>query len=168
MKTDYDTIGQTMIPDLIRSPTNPEHPATTSKNPERPTTSVLLIDGNATDRAFYATGLKRCSPNYLILEATDWQLGLALYRRSQRIDCVVLEFAMTDRSGFPFLVDLLPIPSRPNVAVIVLTTHFYRGLWEFATQNGAYGCFVKQYTSSEYLDKAIQCAVAHVGLMPKE
>src|SRR6266513_2934863 len=107
-----------------------------SKNSERPTTSVLLMDRNATDRAFYATGLKRCSPDYLILEATDWQSGLALYQRSQRIDCVVLELAMTDRSGFPFLVDLRPIPSRPNVAVIVLTTHSSRGLWEFATQNG--------------------------------
>jgi len=43
-------------------------------NLQRPTTSVLLIDSNANDRAFYANGLKRCSPNYLILEATDGQL----------------------------------------------------------------------------------------------
>ena len=137
-------------------------------NLQRATTSVLLIDSNANDRAFYANGLKRCSPNYLILEATDGQLGIDLYRQSRRIDCVVMELVLPDRSGFELLVHLLPTPSRPNVAVIVLTTHSYRGLWEFATQNGAYGCFVKRYTSSEYLDKAIQCAVAHVGVMPKE
>jgi CheY-like chemotaxis protein len=133
-----------------------------------PTTSVLLIDGNATDRAFYAEGLRRCSPDYLIQEATDGQSGLALYRRSQQIDCVVLDLALPDRSGFQLLVNLLPIPSRPNVAVIVLTTLAYRGLWELATKNRAHACLVKRYTSGEYLDKVIQCAVAFVGLTSKE
>jgi CheY-like chemotaxis protein len=133
-----------------------------------PTTSVLLIDGNVTDRAFYADGLKRCSPDYLIQEATDGQSGIALYRRSQRIDCVVLELALPDRSGLPLLVELLPIPSRPNVAVIVLTQRVYRGMWELAKHNGAYACLVKRYTTGEYLDKAIQCAIALVGLGSKE
>ena len=137
-------------------------------NLQRPTTSVLLIDSNANDRAFYANGLKRCSPNYLILEATDGQLGIDLYRRSRRIDCVVMELVLPDRSGFEVLVDFLPTPSRPDVAVIILTTLANRGLWELATKNGAQACFVKRYTSGEYLDKAIQCAVALVGLVSKE
>lgn len=136
-------------------------------NFELSTTSVLLVDSNANDRAFYADGLKRCSPDYLILEATDGRSGLDRYR-SRRIDCVVLELALPDQSGFALLVDLLPIPSRPNVAVIVRTQHVYRGIWEFARQNGAYACFVKRYTSGEYLAKAIHCAVALVGLISKE
>jgi DNA-binding NarL/FixJ family response regulator len=136
-------------------------------NVELPTTSLLLIDSNANDRAFYADGLKRCSPDYLILEATDGRSGLDLCR-SRRIDCVVLELALPDQSGFALLADLLPIPSRPNVAVIVLTTLAYRGMWELARQNGAHACLVKRYTSGEYLDKAIQCAVALVGLISKE
>lgn len=137
-------------------------------NLERSTTSVLLIDSSSDDRAFYAEGLRRCSPDYLIQEATDGQSGLALYRRSQRIDCVVLELVLPDRSGFALLTDLLPIPSRPKVAVIILTTLAYRGLWELAMKNGAQACFVKRYTSGEYLDKSIQYAVARVGLTSKE
>ena len=130
-------------------------------------TSVLFIDGNATDRAFYAEGLRSCSPDYLIFEATDGRSGLDLYR-SRRIDCVVQELALPDRSGFEVLVNLVPRPRRPNVGVIVLTQLGYKGLWELAKQSGAYACFLKEHTSSEDLDKAIQRAVAFVGLMPKE
>ena len=131
-------------------------------------TSVLLIDGNAADRAFYADGLKSCSADYQIIRATEGQSGLDLYRRSRRIDCVVLELALPDGSAFEVLVDLIPIVHRPNVAVIVLTRFGYRGLWELAKQNGAYACFLKQHTSGDVLDKAIQRAVAFVGRMPKE
>ena len=81
---------------------------------------------------------------------------------------MVMELVLPDRSGFELLVDFLPTPSRPDVAVIILTTLANRGLWELATKNAAQACFVKRYTSGEYLDKAIQCAVALVGLVSKE
>jgi CheY-like chemotaxis protein len=137
--------------------------------PENPyTTSVLLIDGNPTERAFYAEGLKRCSPDYLILEASDGQSGLALYRQASRIECVVLEASLPDRSGFALLVDLVPIPSRPNVAVIVLSRLGHRGLWNLAKLTGAYAYLIKQHTSGEDLHKEIQRAVAFVELLPKE
>jgi CheY-like chemotaxis protein len=139
-----------------------------SPNLERPTTSVLLIDGNDTERRFYANGLKNCSPDNLILEAADGQSGLNLYRRSHWIDCVVLELALPDRSGFEVLADLLPIPSSPKVAVIILTKIAHRELLELAKQKGACACFEKQHTSVNDLDKAILRAVALVGLMPKE
>jgi CheY-like chemotaxis protein len=132
------------------------------------TTSVLLIDGNHSERAFYADGLKRCSPDYLIQEATDGPSGLDLYRQTRRIDCVVLELALPRRSGLALLVDLLPIPSRPNVAVIVLTQLGYFGLWDLAKQNGVHACYLKQHTLIADLDRAIQRAVALVGLIPKE
>ena len=67
--------------------------------PERRTTSVLLIDGSASDRTHFADQLKRCFPDYLIVEAPDGQSGLALYR-SQQIDCVVTDLVLSDRSGF--------------------------------------------------------------------
>jgi CheY-like chemotaxis protein len=136
-------------------------------NPDIPTTSVLLIDGNDSDRAYFATQLTDRSPHYKILEATDGEAGLALYR-SRRMDCVVLALELPDQSGYKVLVDLVPIASRPNVAVIVLTNRLQRGLQEIARQNGAYACFVKQFMSGEDLDRAIQRAVAFVGQMPKE
>ena len=137
-------------------------------NPELPTTSVLFIDGNAFDRAYFAEGLKSCSSDYLILEAPDGESGLELYRRSQRIDCVVLELDLPDRSGFEVLVNLVPVASRPNVALIVLTRLTQRGAWELAKQNGAMACFVKRHMGSDALHRAIQNAVAVVGLLPKE
>ena len=45
-------------------------------DPDVPTTSVLLIDGNDTDRANFAAQLKDRSPDYKILEATDGEAGL--------------------------------------------------------------------------------------------
>jgi len=135
--------------------------------PDVPTTSVLLIDGNDTDRIGFANHLKRCSPDYQIFEATDGQTGLNLYR-SRRVDCVVLALDLPDGSGFQVLMKLVPIASRPTVPVIVLTHTAQRGMREIALENGAQAYLVKQFTSGADLDKAIQHAVALVGLLPKE
>lgn len=105
--------------------------------PDLPTTSVLLIDGNQNHRAYWADQLKRCSPDYQIIEASDGPSGLEIYR-SRRIDCVVLELSLSDgQSGFETLVKLVPVASKPQIAVVVLTLMTYRGLWEIAKQNGA-------------------------------
>ena len=136
-------------------------------NRELPPSAVLLIDGNDADRKNFADQLKRRSPNYKILEATDGEAGLTLYR-SQRIDCVVVERELPDQSGFKVLVELVPIASRPNVAVIMLTSSLHRGIRELARENGAYAYFVKRFMSEKDLDQAIQRAVAFVGRLPKE
>ena len=88
--------------------------------PELPTTSILFIDGHDADRTAYADHLKRCSPDYEILEAADGHSGLIRYR-SRKIDCVILEIDLPDTSGFRVLVELVPVARRPTVAVIVLT-----------------------------------------------
>ena len=132
-----------------------------------PTTSVLLIDANDTDRIRFAAYLKNCCPDYTVFEAIDSESGLDLYR-SRQIDCVVLSLDLPDQSGFRVLVDLVPIASRPKIAVIMLTNRLQRGLREIARQNGAYACFVKQFMSGDDLDRAIQRAIAFVGQMPKE
>jgi DNA-binding NarL/FixJ family response regulator len=135
--------------------------------PEPPTTSILFIDGSKKQRTYWAGQLRRCSSDYEILEAPDAKSGLDLYR-SRRIDCVVLELSLPDQSGFKTLVELVPIASRPRIAVIVLTQMKERGISELAKQSGAYACFVKEHTSGEDLDRAIQRAIAFVGQMPKE
>jgi len=133
----------------------------------RSTTSVLLIDGSQRQRAYWVEQLKQRSSNYQIIEASDGQSGLDLFR-SRRIDCVVLELSLPDQSGLQTLVNLVPIVSRPRIAVIVLTLMTNRGVWELAKQNGAHACLAKKFTSGEDLDRAIQRAVAFVGQMPKE
>ena len=137
------------------------------RNADLPRTTVLFIDANDADRTVFVEELKRRSPDYRILEATDGESGLALYW-SQRVDCVVLAVELPDCSGFRILVDLVPIARRPRIAVLMLTSNAQRGLHKIAMQNGAYACFIKAFTSGEDLDRAIQRAMAFVGQMPKE
>lgn len=124
-------------------------------------TSVLFVDENVADRKFFADGLKQCSHDYRIFEATDGESGLAVYQ-SERIDCVILELDFPDRSGFEFLVRLVPIIRRPTVAVVILTHLTHHGLWDLAKRNGAYAYLVKEDTSGEELDHVIQSAIATV------
>jgi len=77
-------------------------------NLELPTTSVLLIDGSANDRMFYADRLWRCSSDYVVLEDADGPSGRDIYQ-SRRIDCVVLELELPNQSGFEILINLVPI-----------------------------------------------------------
>jgi len=137
------------------------------QEPDIPATSVLFIDERKNQRAYWVDQLKRCSADYEILEASDGQSGLALYR-SRQIDCVGLELSLPSQSGFEVLMTLVPIARRPHIAVVVLTHMTHRGVWELARQNGAYTCLAKNFTSGEDLDRAIQRAVAFVEQMPKE
>ena len=127
-----------------------------------PTTSLLLIDGSKNHRTYWADQLKRCSPDFQIIEASDGQSGLALFR-SQRIDCVVMDLALPDRPGFEVLADLVPIPAKPTVPVLVLTLLEHRTVWELAKQYGAYACFHKKHTRGEDLEKAIQRGMGFVA-----
>jgi DNA-binding NarL/FixJ family response regulator len=81
---------------------------------------------------------------------------------------VVLEISLPDQEGFKTLVELVPVASRPKVAVIVLTLMTHPGVWTLAKESGAYTCLAKDFTSKEQLDQAIQHAVAFVGSLPKE
>jgi len=130
-------------------------------NVELPRTSILLVDGSKNHREHWADQLKCCSPAYEILEAADGQSALDIYR-SRPVDCVVLELSLPDQSGFETLVELVPVASRPQVPVIVLTLITHRGVWDLAKQQGAQACFHKPSTTAEDLNLAIQGAVARV------
>jgi len=169
-------LAHTAIFSILTPSSNPDLISSQSEysdmlpSPDLSTTSVLsvlLIDGSKNHRAYWAEQLKSCSSDYQIIEAADGQAGMDLYR-SRRIDCVVLELSLPDQSGFQTLVELVPIASRPHVAVVVLTQITHRGVWELAKQNGAYVCLAKKFTTGIDMDKAIQRAVAFVGQMPKE
>src|SRR4029078_11422962 len=127
-----------------------------------PTTSLLLIDGSKNHRTYWADQLKSCSPNFQIIEASDGQSGLALFR-SQRIDCVLMDLALPDKPGFEVLADLVPIPAKPTVPVLVLSLLEHRTVWELAKQYVAYACFHKKHTRGEDLEKAIQRAMGFVA-----
>lgn len=130
-------------------------------------TSILFIDDSASDRTTWRHELTRCSSDYTIVEAWDMQSGMDLYR-SQRFDCVVLEIGLPNEEGFKTLPRLIPLVSRPHIAVIVLTRIATRGVLELSRRNGAYACLAKQHATGENLHRAIQRAIALVGQLPKE
>ena len=81
------------------------------------------------------------------------------------VDCVVLDLDMPE-SGFHVLLELIPDRQRPRIAVIVLTHLPHPNLFEMAKHNGAHACLLKQNTSVEDLQRAIQQAIAAVKALP--
>ena len=123
-------------------------------------TTVLVIDDNHEDLKYWCEALRNSAHNYTVLGALDGQSGLELCR-SQRIDCVVLDLDMLE-SGFYVLFGLIGDRTRPAIAVVILTHLNNPNLFEMAKHNGAQACLVKQTTSAQDLDHAIQNAVAAV------
>ena len=124
-------------------------------------TTLLFIDDNEDDLQYWCEVLKKhSSHNYTVLDAPSAEAGLELCR-SQRIDCVVLDLDMPE-SGFHVLFDLVRDRTRAQIAVVILSHLLLPNLLEMAKRNGAQACLVKQTTSAQDLDHAIQKAVASV------
>ncbi|HJT22003.1 MAG TPA: response regulator [Nitrospira sp.] len=125
-------------------------------------TTLLLIDGDDYSRRYYADRLKLSSPGLVVLEAATGQSGLDVYR-THRIDCVVLELALPDMSGFEVLMQLIPFRSGPEVVVVVLTRLPSPDLSKIAKNHGAVASLVKSRTSGDDLHEVIQHAMAVIG-----
>ena len=124
-------------------------------------TTILLIDGHHQDREYYAQRLQVSSPVYDVVQATTGRSGLDLCAR-QPIDCVVLEIDLPDMSGFEVLAKLVPYPSHPEIAVIVLTRLPNHFLLELAVKNGAQAAFHKTMASWDILERTILEAISGV------
>lgn len=123
-------------------------------------TTVLIIDDSYNDRKYWSDALRSPSFHYSVLEASNDEEGHNILR-DQKVDCVVLDFDMP-LSGFFTLVELVPDRERPKIAVIILTCLVHPVLSELTKHNGAQDWLVKQHTSAEDLDHAIQKAIASV------
>ena len=123
-------------------------------------TTVLVIDDDEDERKYWCEALKHTIHNYTVLEASNGQSGLNLCR-SQRVDCIVLDLDMPE-SGLYVLFSLIRDRTRPQIAVVILTHLLAPNLLEMAKHNGAQVCLVKQATSAQDLENAIQNAVGAV------
>jgi DNA-binding NarL/FixJ family response regulator len=121
-----------------------------------------LIDGHDDERQYWAHRLKVCSPDRIVLEASDGRTGLRVYE-TQRVDCVVLELDLADISGFSLLVKFVPRVRFPDVAVVVLTRLNLSSITHLARLIGAQFCLMKGRISGDELDRAIQKAIVVVG-----
>ena len=126
------------------------------------TIKVLFIDPEDEERQKWVDRLKRCSAEYVVLQAADGQSGLKLVR-SESVDCVVAELDLPDRNGLSVLINLVGSVYKPQIAVVVLTTFPLAALRQLVIQNGAQSCMQKDLISVEDLDLAIRRAIAVVG-----
>ena len=125
----------------------------TSKPP-----TVLLIDDNSEDRAYWSALLKRSPLGFLVLEAACGESGYKLFQ-SRHIDCVVLDLEMPE-SGLFTLIRLIPDPARRHVPVVILTKLAQPALMKLMKSLGAYECLVKEYCSAQALADTIRQAIA--------
>jgi len=122
--------------------------------------TVLIIDDNEEELKYWSDRLRQSASHFTVLQASSAGEGLELCR-SHAVDCVVLDLDMPE-SGFHVLLELAPDRQRPKVAIIVLTHLPHPNLFEMAKHNGAQACLLKQSTSVEDLEQAIQQAFAAV------
>ena len=126
------------------------------------TCTVLLIEDDPEQLALWSSALRNCSAHYTVFEAASSQEGLELFRH-QEVDCVVLDLDLSTSSGFQFLLELVPNRKRPEIAVVILTRIHSPALEYVSLENGAQAYLIKQGTSADALDKAIQNAVTAVA-----
>jgi len=124
--------------------------------------TVLLIEDDPKQLASWSDALRNCSAHYSVLEATSGQEGLELLKHHE-VDCVVLDLDLTVSSGFEFLLEVVPNRNRPEIAVLIFTRLQNATLERLSLENGAQAYLIKQFSSAEVLDKAIQKAVNAVA-----
>jgi DNA-binding NarL/FixJ family response regulator len=130
-------------------------------------TTVLLIDGNLSDREYWAQRLRISSPDFIVLEADTGARGLEICN-SRRVDCVVVEVELPDMSGFKVLLNAIGDFARQEKAVIVLSRLNLESFRELAMANGAFAYLMKSQASGDDLERTIRKALASVGPTRKE
>jgi DNA-binding NarL/FixJ family response regulator len=129
--------------------------------------TILFIDHHDDDRQYWVQRLRMSSPEYMILEASTGKSGITICR-SQRVECIVSELTLPDMSGFDVLLQLVPKPRHPEIALIFLTRLILAPMKDLALNNGAQAYLVKSHSSGDELDNTIYKALASVAPTRKE
>jgi DNA-binding NarL/FixJ family response regulator len=129
--------------------------------------TILFIDHHDDDRQYWVQRLRMSSPEYMILEASTGKSGITICR-SQRVGCIVSELTLPDMSGFDVLLQLVPKPRHPEIALIFLTRLILAPMKDLALNNGAQAYLVKSHSSGDELDTTIHKALASVAPTRKE
>ena len=132
-----------------------------------PSTTVLFIDSHDDERQYWVQRLRTSSPEYMVFEASNGAAGLAVCE-SQQVHCVISELTLPDMSGFDVLLQLVPKPRHPEIALIFLTRLILAPMKDLALNNGAQAYLVKSHSSGDELDTTIHKALASVAPTRKE
>ena len=129
--------------------------------------TILFIDHHDDDRQYWVQRLRMSSPDYVILEASTGKSGITICR-SQRVECIISELTLPDMSCFDVLLQLVPKPRHPEIALIFLTRLILAPMKDLALNNGAQAYLVKSHSSGDELDTTIHKALASVAPTRKE
>ena len=129
--------------------------------------TILFIDHHDDDRQYWVQRLRMSSPDYVVLEASSGKSGITICR-SQRVECIISELTLPDMSGFDVLLQLVPKPRHPEMALIFLTRLTLAPMKDLALNNGAQAYLVKSHSSGDELDNTIHKALASVAPTRKE
>ena len=129
--------------------------------------TILFIDHHDDDRRYWVQRLRMSSPDYVIFEAASGKSGIDICR-SQRVECIISELTLPDMSGFDVLLQLVPKPRHPEIALIFLTRLILAPMKDLALNNGAQAYLVKSHSSGDELDTTIHKALASVAPTRKE
>ena len=129
--------------------------------------TILFIDHHDDDRQYWVQRLRMSSPDYVILEASSGKSGITICR-SQRVECIISELTLPDMSGFDVLLQLVPKPRHPEIALIFLTRLILAPMKDLALNNGAQAYLVKSHSSGDELDTTIHKALASVAPTRKD
>jgi CheY-like chemotaxis protein len=127
--------------------------------PQTQTHTVLFVDDDVEALDTWVQRFQSYSPNYRVLKTHTVESAIDLCC-CQKMDCVVLDLDMGDASGFDVLLSLVPDRNCREIAVVVLTHLVNPTIHALTVENGAHACLVKQRTSPQQLDNAIQTAIA--------
>jgi signal transduction histidine kinase len=128
---------------------------------------LLILDDNSGDRFLYKSMLADADPGtkYIFFEAESGQDALAIMR-TEKLDCVLLDYLLPDMLGLDFLQQLLAgqhLASSPPI--IMLTGFGDEATAVKALQSGAHGYIPKRDLNGEILIQAIDRAMrAHKEL----
>ena len=123
--------------------------------------TVLFIDDHSEDLGSWSNRLQKCSSRYAVVTVSSAE-GALVFLRHQRVDCVVLDLDVPQSSGFELLLALIPDRQHPRIPVIVLTRVRNPALHRMTLENGAHACSVKEGTSPQDLDNAIQHGIVMI------
>jgi len=118
--------------------------------------ALLLIDDDDVDRKAVSRALRSFPSRYDLHEARDGRTGLAL-ARSQRFDCIVVDYNLPDISGFELLDELQNGGSV--VPVIFLTGSGNEAVAVEAMKRGALDYLQKSELKPELLGRTVDKAV---------
>lgn len=116
-----------------------------------PTIRILIVEDDLVDRMACSRALAKDTSNkYVLTEAETGHDGIEL-SRTQKLDCILLDYKLPDMSGLEFLIGLKTDSDDIPIPVIMLTGADNASIAIEAMKRGAQDYLVKD-TSRQYLE----------------